>query len=109
MGAFNAAFTDLLAVIINGNLATLGQAAAIVGKLHSHLVLTGWNCLASLRGESLETEEVIGELAVTEFDLEHAFEPIFVAPLILAGRVVARKGVYAFLRAFCRFHARRKQ
>jgi hypothetical protein len=51
------------------------QAAAIVGKLHSHLVLTGWNWLARLRGKSLQTEEVGGELCFSTFRVKtHATE-----------------------------------
>jgi len=37
------------------------------------------------------------------------FEPIYVAPPFGVGRVVARDGAYAFTRAFCRIHARRKR
>ena len=37
------------------------------------------------------------------------FEPIYVAPPVGVRRVVARDGAYAFARAFCRIHARRKR
>src|SRR5208282_3403900 len=75
MCVFYPAFTDLLAVVVKANVAALGEASAIVGKLHSHLVLTGWNWLARLRGKGLETDEVVGELCFSTLGVKtHAPE-----------------------------------
>src|SRR5580698_3614293 len=75
MGAFNPAFPDLLAVVIKADVATLGQPASIIGKLHSYLVLTGRNWLARLRGKRLETEEVVRELCFSALGVKtHATE-----------------------------------
>ena len=69
-GLLNASFAHLPAVVVERDLAALGQAAAVVGKLHPHLVLARWDCLACLHREGLETEEVVSELCLSSFGIK---------------------------------------
>ena len=56
---------DLLAVVVEGDGAALGVAAAVVGELHADLVGAGRDELGCLGGEGLDAEQVAGELGVT--------------------------------------------
>jgi hypothetical protein len=62
LGGTHAAFADLLAVVVEGDSAALGVAAAVVGELDADLVGAGRDGLDGLGGEGLDPEQVVGEL-----------------------------------------------
>src|SRR4051794_17311063 len=58
-GCLDAALTSLAAVEVERHGAALGGAAAVVGKLHAHLVRSGRNHRAGLDLEALQGEQVV--------------------------------------------------
>ena len=66
----DAAFTDLSAVVIKRDAAALAQTAAVVGKLHPHLMFALWHWCIRCRGEQLDAKQVIGVLEQAVFDIQ---------------------------------------
>ena len=66
----------LRAVVVEGDVAALGQPAAVVGELDPHLVLPAGQRLAGLGRELLHAEHVVDELRAAVLDVERpAAEP----------------------------------
>src|SRR5215212_5673597 len=62
LGCFDATLTDFIAVVVERYVTALGQAAAIVGELGTHLVLAWWHGLVDLGGEDIDPKQVVNEL-----------------------------------------------
>ncbi len=62
MGGRDLALADLLAVVVERDVSALAQAAALVGELHTYLVLSGRYGPGSLDGELMQADQIVGEL-----------------------------------------------
>ena len=51
-----------VAVVVQGDVAALGQPAAVVGELHAHLVGAGRDRAVGLGRELVDAEDVVDEL-----------------------------------------------
>src|SRR5207247_7937111 len=57
--AFDTALADLVSVDVERHGAALGEPAAVVGELHPHLMLPGWDRRITLDLEALQAEQVV--------------------------------------------------
>src|SRR4051794_30004961 len=64
LGGFDATGADEGAVVVDGDVAALGEPAAVVGELDSDLVGAGGDRLVRSDGELLDAEHVVDELGV---------------------------------------------
>ena len=66
MGPLHAPGADGFAVVVQGDVAALGQAAAVVGECHAHLMLSGGEGLLGSDRIKLNAQEVVAviELAL---------------------------------------------
>ena len=62
LGLLDPALADGLAVVVQRDVAALGQTAAVVGELHPHLVLARGNRLVGGDEVVLDAEEVVAVL-----------------------------------------------
>src|SRR4029453_7726262 len=70
LGGSDAAGPDSCAVVVQGNVAALGQPAAVVGELHPHLVCAVRDRLVGLGGELLDAKHVVDELGLAVLRIE---------------------------------------
>src|SRR6476469_665684 len=64
LGGGDAAGADGVAVVVEGDVAAFGEAAAVVGELHADLVGAGGDRFGGFGGELLDPEHVVHELGV---------------------------------------------
>ena len=62
LGDLHAAGADVVSVVVQGDVASLGQSAAVVGELHPHLVGAFGDRRLGLGGELVDAEDVVDEL-----------------------------------------------